>query len=76
MHWEVTECDINKDVKVSHWFHFTGLKILVKHLDRLFSLYIKSMGEETVYRVEERKRPKKKAIDAINDIFNPSKDGP
>lgn len=73
MHWKLTECDINKDIKVSHWFHYTGSKIQVKHLDHLFCVYIKSMGEDTVYRIEERKRPKKNAIDAINDIFNPSR---
>jgi hypothetical protein len=72
MHWELTECDINKDTKVSHWFHYTGSKIQVKHLDHLFCVYIKSMGEDTVCRVEERKLPKKNAIAAINDIFNPT----
>jgi hypothetical protein len=48
--WELTERDINKDVKVSDWFHLTGLRIQVKHMDHLFSLYIKSMGKDTVYR--------------------------
>jgi hypothetical protein len=71
LEWEVTECDINKDVKVSDWFHYTGLRIQVKHMDRLFSLYIKKMGKDTVYRVEERKHPHKPALDFINDIFNP-----
>ncbi|MFZ0514734.1 MAG: hypothetical protein WAM14_24230 [Candidatus Nitrosopolaris sp.] len=27
LEWKLTECDINKDVKVSDWFHYTGLKI-------------------------------------------------
>jgi hypothetical protein len=71
LEWEVTECDINKDIKVSDWFHWTGLKIQVKHMDHLFSLYIKSMGKDTVYRIEERKHPHKPVIDFINDIFNP-----
>jgi len=71
LEWEITECDINKDVKVSDWFHWTGLKIQVKHMDHLFSLYIKKMGKDTVYRVEERKHPHKPALDFINDIFNP-----
>ena len=71
LEWEVTECDINKDVKVSDWFHYTGLRIQVKHMDHLFSLYIKKMGKDTVYRVEERKNPHKPALDFINDIFNP-----
>jgi hypothetical protein len=42
MEWELTECDINKDVKVSGLFHFTGLKIQVKHMDHLFSIYMLS----------------------------------
>ncbi|MGA9154416.1 MAG: hypothetical protein WBZ36_27855 [Candidatus Nitrosopolaris sp.] len=71
MEWELTECDINKDVKVSGSFHFTGLKIQLKHMDHVFSLYIKSMGKDTVYRVEERKHPQKPTIDFINDVLNP-----
>jgi hypothetical protein len=71
MEWELTECDINKDVKVSDWFHYTALKIQVKHMNHLFSLYIKSMGKDTVCRVVERKRPHKPAVDFINDVFNP-----
>jgi len=71
LEWELTECDINKDVKVSGSFHYTGLKIQVKHMDHLFSIYIKSMGNDTVYRVEERKHPHKPAVDFINDVFNP-----
>ncbi|MGB6531029.1 MAG: hypothetical protein WBF33_23215 [Candidatus Nitrosopolaris sp.] len=71
MEWELTECDINKDVKVSGSFHFTGPNIQVKYMDHLFSLYIKSMGNDTVYRIEERKHPHKPAIDFINDVLNP-----
>jgi hypothetical protein len=71
LEWQLTECDINKDIKVSDLFHITGLKIQVKHMDHIFSLYIKSMGKDTVYRVEERKHPHKPAIDFINDVFNP-----
>jgi hypothetical protein len=72
LEWEVTECDINKDIKVSDWFHWIGQKIQVKHMDHLFSLYIKKMGKDTVYRVEERKHPHKPVINFINDVFNPS----
>jgi hypothetical protein len=72
MEWELTQCDINKDIIVSDWFQFTGIKIQVKHLDHLFRIYIKSMGKDTVYRIEETKHPKKKsAIEAITEIFNP-----
>jgi hypothetical protein len=71
MEWELTECDINKDIKVSDWFHYTGLKIQVKHIDHLFCLYVKPMGKDTIYRVEERKQPHKNPLEFINDIFNP-----
>jgi hypothetical protein len=36
MEWELTECDLNKDVNVTDWFHYTGLKIQVKHMNHLF----------------------------------------
>jgi hypothetical protein len=72
MEWELAQCDINKDVKVSDSLHFTGLKIQIKQLDHLFRIYIKSMGKDTVCRVEETKHPKKKpVIEAITEIFNP-----
>ncbi|MGA9151200.1 MAG: hypothetical protein WBZ36_11530 [Candidatus Nitrosopolaris sp.] len=71
MESELTGCDINKDVKVSGSFHFTGLKIQLKHMDHLFCLYIKSTDKDTVYRIEERKHPHIHAIDFINDVFNP-----
>lgn len=72
MDWELTECDINKDIKVSDSLHLCGIKMQVKHLDQLFSIYIKSMGKDTVCRVEERKSLKHTlAIESINRIFNP-----
>jgi hypothetical protein len=27
MEWNITECDINKDIKVSDWLHFSALKV-------------------------------------------------
>jgi hypothetical protein len=56
LEWELTECDINKDIKVSDLLHFSAVKVQVKHLDHLFSIYIKSMGKDTVCRVEENIR--------------------
>jgi hypothetical protein len=69
--WCLTECDINKDIKVSHLLHFTGLKIQVKHLDHPFAVYITSKEKDTICRIEERKHPNKPPIETINDIFNP-----
>jgi hypothetical protein len=71
MEWYLTECDINRDIKVNDWLQYTGIKIQVKHLDRLFRIYIKSVGRNTVCRVEEEKCPNRPAIEAINDVFNP-----
>jgi hypothetical protein len=71
MEWELTQCDINKDIKVRDFFQLKGPKVQVKHLDHLFRIYIKSMGKETVYRVEESLHPKKSALETINNIFNP-----
>ena|SRR5690348_15703892 len=73
MDWQLTECDINKDIKVSDYFHYTGIKIQVRHLDHLFIIYIKSMGKDTVCRLEERKHPNNKsAVEFICDVFNPT----
>ena len=71
LEWEITQCDLNKDTKVSDWFQLIEYKVQVKHLDHLFRIYIKSMGEETVARVEESLHPKKSAIETIHNIFNP-----
>jgi hypothetical protein len=71
--WRLTECDINRDVKVSDWLQFTGLNIQVKHAFHLFRLYIKVRGENTLYRIEESDSFKDKTvIEAINHIFNPN----
>ncbi|HEY9386163.1 MAG TPA: hypothetical protein VIP70_03935 [Nitrososphaeraceae archaeon] len=69
--WEFTECDINRDIKVSNVLHFAGVKVQVKHMDHLFRVYIKKIGEENTFcRVEETKHLKKPVIEAIHDIFN------
>jgi hypothetical protein len=58
LEWELTECDINKDIKISDLMHFSCIKIQVKHLDHLFRIYI-------------TKQPKKRAVEFINDVLNP-----
>jgi hypothetical protein len=75
LEWELTQCEVNKDVRVSDWFQYTAVKVQVKHFDHLLRVYIKSMGKDTVCRVEESLNPKEKssssAIEAISNIFNP-----
>lgn len=75
MQWEVTQFDINKDVKVSDWMQVTGIKVQIKHLDHLFRIYVKSMEKDTVCRVEEsvsNNKPNNSILDTINKIFNPT----
>ncbi len=74
MQWELKQCDINRDVRVSDWLQLTGLKIQLRHAFHLFRVYIKSKGKDTVCRVEESiKFPNNKSVvEAINAIFNPT----
>jgi hypothetical protein len=74
MQWHLTECDINKDVKIEEWLQFTGLNIQVRHGLHLFRLYIKAKGKDTLWRVEESisHKQNKSVIETINDIFNPT----
>jgi hypothetical protein len=69
--WEFTECDINRDVKVSDLLHVSSVKVQVKHMDHLFRVYIKKIGNDTFCRVEETKNLKMPVIEAINHILNP-----
>ena len=70
----LTQCDINRDVKLGDWLQFTGINIQVKHAFHLFRLYIKANGKDTLCRVEESINPKdKSAVEAICNIFNPNK---
>jgi hypothetical protein len=69
--WEFTECDINRDIKVSDTLHISIVKVQVKHMDHLFRIYIKRINNETFCRVEETKNLKMPVIEAINHFLNP-----
>lgn len=69
--WEFTECDINRDVRISDLLHLSSLKVQVKHMDHLFRVYIKKIGDKTFCRVEETKSLKLPVIESINHILNP-----
>ena len=73
MEWVLTQWDINKDVKVSDLFHCSSINIQVRHLTHLFRIYVKSVGKETVCRVEESRTSKGhlNAIETITTILNP-----
>jgi hypothetical protein len=73
MKWELAQWDVNKDDRISDLFHCSSINIQVKHLTHLFRIYFKSMGKETVCRVEESCTSKgsSNAIETINTILNP-----
>ena len=73
MDWELTQCDLNKDVHIERWvLQPLRLSIQVRHLSHLFRVYIKTKGGDTLCRVEESVTPKGKCVaEAINDVFNP-----
>ena len=74
LEWELTQCDVNKDIKVGQGLQYAGIKVQVKHFDHLFRIYIKSIGKDTACRVEESLNPKKPAIQALTEILtNPTK---
>jgi hypothetical protein len=51
--WVLTGCDINKDIAVVDMLQLSAINIQLKDADRVFRLYIKSLGDKAVYRVEE-----------------------
>ncbi|MGA9151377.1 MAG: hypothetical protein WBZ36_12430, partial [Candidatus Nitrosopolaris sp.] len=53
MKWILTACDINRDITVSDMLQLTAINIQLKDADRVFRLYIKSLGDKAVCRVEE-----------------------
>jgi hypothetical protein len=53
LEWNLIGCDINKDIAVTDKTQLTGQNIQVKEADRVFRLYIKSLGNKAVYRAEE-----------------------
>ena len=71
--WYLTEYDINKDVKLEDQsLHIAAVKIQIKYHLHLFRVYIKSIGKNKFYRIEEnRKQKDKNPIELINEIFNP-----
>jgi hypothetical protein len=51
--WVLKECDVNKDMQINGLMQLTLPDIQLKQMDRVFRLYVKSLGESEVYRVEE-----------------------
>src|SRR5215467_3874203 len=72
MKWILTGCNINKDVTVSDKLQLTAINIQLKDADRVFRLYIKSLGDRAVYRVEESLKMRCSLVDVLHTIRSPS----
>ena len=46
-------CDLNKDVEIDDMCQISLPDIQLKHADRVFRLYVKSLHDKAVYRSEE-----------------------
>jgi len=51
--WWLVGCDVNKDLEIGDMMQLTGIHIQLKDADRVFRLYIKSLGDKAVRRAEE-----------------------
>jgi hypothetical protein len=70
--WILTGCDINKDITVSDMLQVTANNIQLKHANRVFRMYIKSLGDKAVYRVEESVKMRACLVDILHTIRSPS----
>ena len=70
--WILTGCDINKDITVTDMLQLSAINIQLKDANRVFRLYIKSLGDKAVYRVEESVKMRSSLVDVLHTIRNPS----
>jgi hypothetical protein len=74
--WILTGWDINKDIPVTDIVQLSAPNIQLKEAARVFRLYIKSLGDMAVYRVEESVKMRSSIADALHTIIGtiPSQD--
>ncbi|MFY9798762.1 MAG: hypothetical protein WA323_15820 [Candidatus Nitrosopolaris sp.] len=70
--WVLTGCDINKDITVTDMLQLSAINIQLKDADMVFRLYIKSLGDKAVYRIEESLKMHSCLIDVLHTIRNPN----
>jgi hypothetical protein len=66
--WWLVGCDVNKDAEINDMMQLTGIHIQLKDADRVFRLYIKSLGDKAVRRVEESLKLRSPLVDALHAI--------
>ena len=73
MDWTLKACDLNKDVEIDDTCQLTLPDIQLKHADRVFRLYVKSLHDKAVYRSEESLTLKRVLPEALESIRYPYK---
>ena len=73
MDWILKQCDLNKDVEIDDTCQLTLPDIQLKHADRVFRLYVKSLHDKAVYRSEESLTLKRILPEALESIRYPYK---
>jgi hypothetical protein len=66
--WWLVGCDVNKDVEISDMMQLTGIHIQLKDADRVFRLYIKSLGDKAVRRAEESLKLSSPLVEGLHTI--------
>jgi hypothetical protein len=69
--WILTGCDINKDITITYMLQLTAINIQPKDAGRVFRLYIKSLGDKAVCRVEESVKMWSPLVGALHTIRSP-----
>ena len=64
---------MNKDVEIDDTCQLTLPDIQIKHVDRVFRLYVKSLHDKAVYRSEESLTLKRVLPEALESIRYPYK---
>ena len=72
MEWSLLQCDINRDVELTK-AQITLPDIQLKYVDRVFRLYVKSLGDKAVLRAEELLNLKQLLPEALYCILSPNK---
>jgi hypothetical protein len=67
--WILIGWDSNKDIPVTDIVQLSAPNIQLKEASMVFRLYIKSLGDKAVYRVEESVKMRSSVVNALHTII-------
>ena len=73
MGWHLKACDLNKDIEMDEKAQLVFPDIQLRHADKVFRLYIKSLRNKTVCRTEESLALNELLPEALDNIRHPYK---